>query len=173
MLPNHSDRKPPMVLTLLWRIAILAGLWLILFPQDGVAWAIGAVIVGIAGWRSVVLVPPVAGGPNVRWLVLPPLFFWESAASAVQVAHRALWPRAGVAPAVLDYRPTARSDRATMALAWVISALPGTLVGEMEETRGEPSITVHVLDRRLPVEDEIGRMERRIAWAVRAKSGDA
>ena len=36
--------------------------------------AIGAVIVGIAGWRSVVLVPPVAGGPNVRWLVLPPGF---------------------------------------------------------------------------------------------------
>jgi multisubunit Na+/H+ antiporter MnhE subunit len=111
------------------------------------------------------MVPPRPGGLNLRWLVLPPLFFWESAGSALQVAHRALWPWARVAPAAMTYRPRARSPTSTMALSWVISALPGTLVGDL----GDRDLSIHVLDQRQPVTRDIGRMERYIAWAMRER----
>ncbi len=144
------------------RAALLAALWLMLFPAPGPAWAIGAVVVGLAAWRSVVLVPPQPGRPSWRWLVLPPLFLWASAGSAVQVAWRALAPWGRVHPGSLEYRPRTSTPGSTMALAWVISAMPGTLVGDM---RSE-AITVHVLDRHQPNTRSIAVTEQHIAWAL-------
>lgn len=151
-----------MLRTLVWRTVTLAALWIVLFPSPGLAWAVGAVVVAIAVWRSLVLLGPQFAGPRPRWLVLPPLFIWESAASALQVAFLAVSPKKRFTPTVIRYRPRSSSPRVTMALSWVISAMPGTLVGSI----GDGEMTVHVLDSSQPVHRNIARTERRLVWAM-------
>lgn len=152
-----------MLSTLVWRTLSLAALWIVLFPHPGIAWAVGAVVVAIAVWRSLVLLGPQFAGPRPRWLLLPPLFVWESAASALQVAFLAVLPGKRFTPAVIRYRPRSSSSRVAMALSWVISAMPGTLVGEI----GDGEMTVHVLDSSQPVHRDIAKTERRLVWAMR------
>jgi multicomponent Na+:H+ antiporter subunit E len=148
--------------SVLWRAVLLAGLWVIYSPEPGMAWLIGVPVVAGATWASLRLLPPRPGVFTVRLPALPVLFFVESARSATQVAYFALWPWARMAPGILRYRSARPHGRVAMAVAWIASALPGTLVGEIDDT----GLTVHALDRDSDPEGEMARLERRVGWIL-------
>jgi len=70
-------------------------------------------------------------------------------------------------PGTLRYRLDRPRGRVAMALAWIASALPGTLVGDVDDE----GLTVHALDRRSDPEGEIARLERRLVWILGRRGG--
>ena len=145
------------------RAALLAlAWWVVAEGSTVVAWPYAAGVVGAATVVSLWLTPP-----RRRWELRPLLlarfggwFLWSSLRGGTGVAVRALAPQLRLDPGVIDYPLRLRDHpAAAVALADVISLLPGTLAVAVHEDR----ITLHVLDRRGPVLATVAEAERRIA----------
>jgi multicomponent Na+:H+ antiporter subunit E len=165
------NRKPigelPVLLrAVLMRGALLAAVWWVVSEGSTiVAWPYAVVVVGAATAVSIRVMPPVRGRRlhPLRLTQFLGWFLWESLRGATDVAVRALAPRMPLDPGVVEYPLRIRDSlAAAVALADVVSLLPGTLAVSVTTDR----LTVHVLDRRRPVLDDIADVESRIAVAL-------
>lgn len=140
------------------RVLAFSLLWLVLTEGDTGSWLVGAPMVAAATWLSFRLWP----GPAISLWGLArftPWFARQSSAGAVDVALRALRPSMPLCPGLVTQRLRLPEGSSRVALANVISMLPGTLSADLEQDR----LTVHALDTRQDHQAMILDLEPRIA----------
>lgn len=139
------------------RVLLLVVCWWALTEGDS-AWAFGIPVILVA-LASSILVNPSARGPFHGLPGFVGFFLWHSLLGGIDVARRALHPKMPLAPALIDF-PLRLDDRAAVTIMiYTINLLPGTIVAEFEERR----LSIHVLDRRLPVFESLRTVEVRVA----------
>jgi len=151
--------SPLLACSLVGRFALLAACWWAL-AEGAPSWSFGAPVVllafvaslAVASARALRLRP----AATARFAVF---FLRESLRGGIDVAQRALDPRLPLAPALLHYRLRLPAGPAQVLLVSVVGLLPGTLSADL----GESDLTVHVLDRHLPVLNELQALERHVA----------
>jgi multicomponent Na+:H+ antiporter subunit E len=142
------------------RYAIFAVLWWVLAEGDLRAPLLAAVIVLGATVSSMLLQRP----SGRRWSPLAALklagyFLLQSVLGGVDVARRALAPAMPVRPALIEYELTLSPGFATVLYAWLVSLTPGSASVHLESG----TLTIHVLDERLPVKRTLRALEQRVA----------
>ena len=141
------------------RFAIFAAGWIILVGGQKVS-DIGFVILFVTATTiiSIYTVPP------GQWVFRPlgvarfiPYFLITALRGGWDVARRVFFRTVPIDPdfVTIEHDP---DPRKTLILAWVISLLPGTASAVITEE----TIVVHVLDKKLPVAEEIRELEKRI-----------
>jgi multicomponent Na+:H+ antiporter subunit E len=152
-------KRSTLLKSILLRFAIFAAGWLILTggqePSD-----IGFVILFLAATTiiSIYSVPP------GQWDLSPlgvarffPYFLITALRGGWDVARRVFFRTVPIDPdfVTIEHDP---DPRKTLVLAWIISLLPGTASCLITEK----NIVVHVLDKKLPIAEEILELQNRI-----------
>lgn len=152
-------RRPAIgALAVLRRLAVFSLLWVLLSGGEAASWIIGAPMVlaatciSLALWRG----PPLS---LFHLLLFAPWFVRQSLAGAVDVAIRALRPALPLAPGIIRYTVRLPEGASRVALANVISMLPGTLSADLDENR----LVIHALDAEQDLEAMVRDLEPRIA----------
>ncbi|TVQ88626.1 MAG: hypothetical protein EA393_08505 [Bacteroidetes bacterium] len=145
--------------TFLLRFAIFAAGWLVLAGGYQITdiWFVILFLVATTV-ISIYTVPP------GQWVLRPwgvvrfvPYFLITALRGGWDVARRVFFRTVPIDPAfiTIEHDP---DPRKTLVLVWIISLLPGTAsAGITDET-----IVVHVLDKKLPVVEEIKELQNRI-----------
>lgn len=142
------------------RFVVFVVLWWVLSEGAGSSWIFGVPFALFAGAASLRLTPE--RGFRIRplgTLQFAAYFAYHSVAGGIDVALRALRPSMPIAPGFVTCEVRLPTDSARVMLADTVSLLPGTLSAGFE---GE-SIVLHVLDCSLPVQEDVRRVEERIA----------
>jgi multicomponent Na+:H+ antiporter subunit E len=143
----------------LLRFAIFAAGWLILTGGQKLS-DLWFVILSLVATTviSIYSLPP------GQWVISPlgvvrffPYFLITALRGGWDVARRVFFRTVPIDPDFVTIEHD-RDPRKTLVLAWVISLLPGTASCLITEE----SIVVHVLDKKLPVKEEILELENRI-----------
>lgn len=140
------------------RVLLFAVLWWILAEGAVDSLAIGLPFVLAGAWLSLVL----WGGRSFSLRGLArflPWFAYQSLAGATDVAMRALRPTMPLHPGLVRCRLRLPAGASRIALADVVSMLPGTLSADLE---GE-QLVIHALDTRRDMQDMVTDLEPRIA----------
>ena len=154
----------------IWRAARrgvpLALIWLVLAGAGGEALVVGAIMVPLATWLSLYLLP----GGVVRFgplFALFPRFVWQSLIGGVDVAWRAFHPRLPIRPGRLRINVDL-PEGGRVALGGELSLMPGTLAAGCDGDR----LLLHVLDLDQDIETAVRDEERRVRGTIdRAKTG--
>lgn len=138
----------------------MALLWFGLNGLDGNSWLVGLPVVLTAAWISLKLLPAVTW----RWsvggaLAFAGFFLRESVRGAWDVARWALTPGLALSPAIVCHPLRLPAGPSRLFFCSAISLLPGTAVVSI----AEGTICIHVLDLTPRVEEELGKLERRVA----------
>lgn len=153
----------------LTRLLLFFGGWIILVGgQLSDLWFVALVLLSTTA-ISLYCIPP------AQWNLRPvavaafvPYFLLTAIRGGWDVARRAFYPTVPIDPDFLTV--TVDDDhRRTLLLTWIISLLPGTAGCEIHDDR---TLTVHVLDKRLPVAAEIKELQRRIARMTPPREGE-
>ncbi len=143
----------------LLRFVIFAAGWLVLIggPNVSDVWFVVLCIVATTV-ISIYVIPP------GQWMLSPlgvirflPYFLLTAIRGGWDVARRVFFRTIPIDPdfITIEHDP---DPRKTLVLAWVISLLPGTASTVITEK----TIVVHVLDKNLPVTEEIQELQSRI-----------
>lgn len=142
------------------RAAVFGVVWWAVAEGSSAGWAGGVAAVVAATAVSLWLDPP--GGPRVRLRAVPGFAAWflaRSASGAVDVALRSLRRPVDVAPGLVHVPLALPVGWPRVAVADVVSLLPGTLAVEVLDD----VLVVHVLDTGRPVRAVVGEVEQRVA----------
>ncbi len=152
--------KGRVVATLLVRAVVFGVLWWVVAEGDASFGVVPAAVVALAAAASVRFLPPRSN--VLRWrgvLRFAPYFLGRSVAGGVDVALRAWNPRLPIDPGLVRVPLMLRSENARIAFAWAVSLLPGTVSAVL----GDEELTIHAIDRTLPVRERLLELERRLA----------
>lgn len=151
---------PAIAVAIAQRVALMAALWWAITQGRSESWLFGAPVIVAAVAASFAL------QGRRRWRLRPlaaarilPWFLARSLAAGADVALRVLRPRPRIAPAFVVVRTRLADPAARVLLADAMSLLPGTLSAGLH---GD-ALELHVLDRAVPVADEVRAIEARIA----------
>ncbi|TVR42770.1 MAG: hypothetical protein EA394_02755 [Bacteroidia bacterium] len=147
------------LISFLLRFAIFAAGWLVLAggQQIGDIWLVILFLVATTV-ISIYTVPP------GQWVLRPlgvirflPYFLITALRGGWDVARRVFFRTVPIDPdfITVEHDP---DPRKTLVLVWIISLLPGTASSGITED----GIVVHVLDKKLPVAEEIRELQNRI-----------
>ncbi|MFP4065772.1 MAG: Na+/H+ antiporter subunit E [Bacteroidales bacterium] len=148
-----------LVKSFLLRFAVFAAGWFVLVGGQQIS-DIVFVILFLVGTTvvSIYSVPP------GQWVISPlgiirffPYFIITAIRGGWDVARRVFFRHVPVDPAFVTIEH-GRDPRKTLILVWVISLLPGTA----STVLNEETIIVHVLDKKLPVDQEVRELKKRI-----------
>lgn len=147
------------------RIPVFALLWVVLTGGRAESWLLGLPAVLTAAWVS----GREQRFPTVRVSVwgsvrFTGFFLKASLMSGLDVVRRALHPQLRLQPDLIDYRLSLSTEAAHIFMADAISLLPGTLSADLVGGR----LTVHVLDRNMPIHAELKALEERVAAMLEA-----
>lgn len=155
-LLHAADRSEPA--GLVWRVVLFAALWWLLTGGAPGSWWIGAPVVLCAAWASRLLWW--RGGFSWRAaLAFLPWFAARSLAGALDVAQRALDPAMPLDPGLVQHRLRIAPGAPRVAMANVVSLLPGTLTAVLDDDH----LVVHALDAGPRVQAAVAEIEVRIA----------
>ncbi|MDR4988958.1 MAG: Na+/H+ antiporter subunit E [Bacteroidales bacterium] len=152
-------KRSILIKSFLLRCAIFAAGWIILVGGQQISdlWFVILCIAATAG-ISIYTIPP------GQWVLRPlgvvlflPYFLITAIRGGWDVARRVFFRTIPIDPDFISIEHD-RDPRKTLVLAWVISLLPGTASTVIRED----SIVVHVLDKNLPVTEEIRELQHRI-----------
>lgn len=148
------------VLRPLQRMVLFAAVWFVVAEADASSWLFGVPFVLVATAASLKLTPvrewrirPL-GAVRYAWF-----FAHQSVLGGFDVAFRAIRPSMPIDPLLVRYRLRIAPEHARVLLADTVSLLPGTLSSGIE---GD-TLTMHVLDATLPVEESTRRVEEHVA----------
>lgn len=134
--------------------------WTVLVGPDAASWIIGGPFVVAAMLASLRLSAPRKQRLSLSSLAgFVPYFLRESLRGGLDVAARVLVPKMRVHPGNQEYRVGLKAPEARLVFIDSISLLPGTLSADL---RGD-LVTVHALDVRTDVLDDLTALERRVA----------
>ena len=157
---DNEPSRASSVRTAALHFTLLGLLWWVLAQGDPASWIVGVPTVLFA---TLVSLRFSADSPwGWRWngsLRFIPLFSYLSLKGGLDVAGRALRPTLPLTPALMDYGLRLREGTARVFFTNVVSLLPGTLSADI---RGD-TLVVHVLDRNLPMAQQLGRLELAVA----------
>lgn len=125
----------------LYAIALLA-VWYVLSGKFDLVHFGTGVLATIAIAASIA---PVDDGSRIRWgraIAFIPWLLKEIVVSNLRVARIVLHPRCPVRPALLEFNPPVKSDRARALLGIAVTLTPGTLTVDIDED----GMQVHALD---------------------------
>ena len=143
----------------LLRFVVFAAGWVVLLGGDHLSdiWFVMLFLIATAA-ISIYTVPP------GQWVLRPlgfirffPFFLITALRGGWDVARRVFFRKVPIDPDFITIE-NFRDPRKTLILVWIISLLPGTA----STVINEETITVHVLDKKLPVEKEIEELKSRI-----------
>ena len=141
------------------RFALFSAAWLVLVGGQKLS-DIWFVVL----WTAATTVVSLYAVPPGQWALRPlgvarffPYFLLTAIRGGWDVARRVFFRTVPVDPDFVTIKHD-RDSRKTLILAWVISMLPGTASTVITED----SIVVHVLDKKLPVAEEIQELQKRI-----------
>lgn len=138
---------------------LLYGLgWVVLTQNDPEGRPFLFPVVAVLVGASYLLHPPAPTVSVFRLVTLLPLLAWDTVHGGIDVARRAFDPRLPIAPALIDIELDAPTEQLQIALAYVMTVMPGTLAVKVTP-RG---LIVHVLDRRQPNEALAADLARRL-----------
>ncbi|WP_162300801.1 Na+/H+ antiporter subunit E [Alkalilacustris brevis] len=169
-MPNERSARielPLVLMLVLKRGALLAAVWLVLAGAGGDALLVGLLVVPVATWISLRLLPASGGVRLYRMLLFLPGFLWRSLLGGVDVAWRVFHPALPIRPGWIK-EPVNLSDGGKVALGAELSLMPGTLVAGSDG----PMLLVHVLDTRQHTADAVHVEEARIATLLAAAPGE-
>ena len=142
------------------RGALFALLWWMLTEGRSDGWAVGLVFIVLALAVSLHVSPPMQYRlSTVGLLAYVGFFVVQSVRGGLQVAGLALRPRLALAPALMEVPLRLPPGPAVVLLVGTLSLLPGTLSVRLDGA----TLSLHVLDGRLPIEHEVRLAEDRIA----------
>ena len=152
-------KKSTLLKSFLLRFALFAAGWLVLSGDQHLSdiWFVMLCLVATT-IISIYSVPP--GQWNLRLLGVArffPYFLITALRGGWDVSRRVFFRTVPVDPDFVTIKHD-RDQRKTLILAWVISLLPGTASCVITEE----NIVVHVLDKKLPVTEEIMELQNRI-----------
>jgi multicomponent Na+:H+ antiporter subunit E len=143
---------------------LFAALWWALTGGDASTWLVGVPVVAAATAASHRLWPAGTGWWSpVALLRFVAHFLRESVRGGVDVARRALSPSLPLDPGMIQVHCRLARGPAEVFLVDVLSLLPGTLSVDLDGS----ALTLHVLDRDAPVEEEVRELERLVAAMFR------
>jgi multicomponent Na+:H+ antiporter subunit E len=140
------------------RVVLFAALWWILSGGVRDSWLLGAPLAVLAAWLSLGLWRPTA----ISWtglLRFIPYFAKQSLAGATDVALRALRPSMPLHPGLVRHRLRLPPGAPRVAIANVITMLPGTLSADLDGSE----VVIHALDTRHDLHEMVLDLEPRIA----------
>jgi multicomponent Na+:H+ antiporter subunit E len=150
------------------RLVLLLALWWVLTRGDPEAWAIGLPVVLGATALSLILVPRLPGVAFWRLPGFAVFFLRESALGGYDVVKRALNPAMPLQPDFLTVSVAGLGESGRLLFAFLVSLLPGTLSARLD---GD-ILHVHVLDRRMPIEENLQRLRIWIRYMLRQDTGN-
>lgn len=145
------------------RFVVFSVLWWVLSEGDVSSWVFGVPFSLLAVAATFRLTPERGWHVRPVGLVLFIAYFgWESVKGGVDVALRAMRPSMPINPGFVSFDVRLPTESSRVLLADTVSLLPGTLSSGFEGR----TLVLHVLDCRLPVVDDVRRVEERIARAL-------
>lgn len=152
-------KRSTLIKSFLLRFVIFAAGWMVLVGGQQISDIVFVLLFLVAtAVISMYTVPP------GQWVLRPlgvlrfiPYFLLTAIRGGWDVARRVFFRKIPIAPDFITIEHD-RDERKTLILAWIISLLPGTASTLITEE----SIVVHVLDKRLPVIEEIQELQNRI-----------
>jgi multicomponent Na+:H+ antiporter subunit E len=140
------------------RVVFFAAIWWLLTGGPAESWLLGAPAIALATWISLTLwsAPPLSLVGIARFL---PYFAVQSLSGASDVAVRALRPRMPLRPGLVRHRVRVPEGVCRVALANVISMLPGTLSADLIGDE----LVIHALDTGQDLHAMVIDLEPRIA----------
>ncbi len=160
---NRFSTNPTSVTLLrriLRRLAIFCFLWYVLAGSDGLSWVIGVPAVVLVTILSLMLDSP--STVNIRLASLLhfiPFFLYQSFRGGFDVMHRAFSFQQLLDPGLVSYTTILPEGTARILFINTISLLPGTLSAKLQEDQ----VTIHTLDKGLPIWANIQRLEYQVA----------
>lgn len=139
---SSNDRAEPRARRLA-HVLLLAGLWAVLTGGAPSSWWIGVPLIGLAAWVNLSWWPAWRLSP-VGVLRFLPYFAYQSLAGGWDVALRALRPSRPLDSGLIDYRLRLPPGTPRVAMANLVSLLPGTLSADLDGER----LVIHALDAR-------------------------
>ena len=155
---NHTSAT--LVRRSMLRFAVFCFLWYALAGSDKASWVIGVPAVLFATALSLTLAP--SSPLNIRLagvIRFIPFFLHQSFHGGIDVMRRALSFQQLLDPGLVSYTTLLPEGSARIFFVNTISLLPGTLSAEL---RGN-QVTIHTLDRGLPIWANIQRLEYHVA----------
>lgn len=141
--------------------------WYILTGSDKASWIIGVPAVLFATVLSLML------APSYQYRISPigafcfiPFFLQQSFHGGFDVMRRALSSRQLLDPGLVSYTTLLPKGPARIFFVNTISLLPGTLSADLHENQ----ITIHTLDRGLPIWANIQGLEYHVAALMRVST---
>ena len=158
--PSPGVTWPYSILQVLARFVVFSLLWFALAGTDTTSWAFGIPAVLIATHLSLVLSSPFPLCINlVRLLHFIPFFLFQSFSGGIDVMRRALSFGQLLDPGLISYTTLLPEGSARIFFVNSISLLPGTLSAKLNGDQ----VTIHTIDRGLPVRESIQRLEYHVA----------
>jgi multicomponent Na+:H+ antiporter subunit E len=141
------------------RALLFAALWLLLTHGHGPSWIIGIPFVLLATIISMRITPQARS----RWslagvLRFIPFFVRESVRGGIDVSRRIVQPAMPLQPALIQFTTRLPAGSPRLFLLNVVNLLPGTLSADVHDHH----LTLHVLDKSAPTEQELRRLEEHI-----------
>jgi multicomponent Na+:H+ antiporter subunit E len=142
------------------RAAVFAAVWWVVAEADPEGRVFGVPFVMLATYASLTLTPSrlwrirPLGAVRYAWY-----FAHQSILGGIDVALRAIRPSMPLDPELVEYRMRLVPEHSRVLFADTVSLLPGTLSTGFEGDR----LTMHVIDRGLPVEQSLRDVEERVA----------
>jgi multicomponent Na+:H+ antiporter subunit E len=142
------------------RLAMLAGVWLVMTEGIGGSWLVGLpviilVVMFLSDEQTDGHRPSISMAGAAAYL---PFFLRQSVRSGFDVALRAFRPDMGLQPGLLSYPLGLPAGPARHLFVNSITLMPGTLSVLVQ---GD-TVLVHALDERMPVRLELARLETRV-----------
>lgn len=142
------------------RFGFLGLLWYVLTDGHEASWGIGIPVLIAGTCASLLLQSPHAW----KWQLAGfgrflPVFLWLSWRGGLDVTIRAFHPQCPLAPGLLIYRLRLPIGPARIFFTNTVSLLPGTLSADLEEDH----LTVHAVDKSLPILENLQTIESLVA----------
>ncbi len=146
--------------------------WIALSEGEAI-WSWGVAATLFATVLSLWLVPAPRTGFRslpalLRGFGLAPFLIREGLASGWDVARRAFSPGPPLAPTLLEFPLRYPGGPVPIALAYALTAMPGTLAVDLRDGR----LFIHVVDRGLPNRERVAELERRLARVLGEEADD-
>ncbi len=149
------------------RFVVFSLLWYILTGSDKASWIIGVPAVLFASALSLML------APSYQYRISPigvfcfiPFFLQQSFHGGIDVMRRALSSRQLLDPGLVSYTTLLPEGPARIFFVNTISLLPGTLSADLHGSQ----VTIHTLDRGLPIWANIQGLEYHVAALMRVST---
>ena len=142
------------------RLVLFSVLWCVLAGLDGWSWIIGLPAVIAATFSSLFFAPqrscPISLPGLIRFI---PFFLNLSFWGGCDVMRRALSPAMPMNPGLVHYQVSLPEVFQQVLLINCISLLPGTISADFDKQ----CVTIHAIDRDMPVWSMVHLLERRVA----------